>query len=338
MSIPLTIHLVGAQRSNYPWGFENRVIPALESLGHRVISTDFRMQRADLPALIRQDADLVLVCKGEGIPPEVLRAAPCPTALWYAELLGTADECDDIALMHRKQMAYNIAAYDYVFGHDQASIDVIRGLGARRAYWLPTAHVDPAVYNRLDLPKTVDVAFVGVLSDRRRRFVDALKQDFSVQADSVWDPAEVNRLYNSARIVLNIHTSDLLNTETRLWEVLGAGAFLLSEELSVSGLFLDGVHLGIFRRNDIDDLRRQVVHYLAAVEDRERIADTGYHFVHEQHTLARRVQQLLDTVDWDLRHRSWPGHDIGVTFDEAGKPTRSLSAFYAAVARACGTA
>ena len=75
MNNPLTIHVVGAQKSNYPWGFENRIIAALEKMGHYVISTDFRQQVDQLPDLLQQDADLLLVNKGNGIPPELIRLA-----------------------------------------------------------------------------------------------------------------------------------------------------------------------------------------------------------------------------------------------------------------------
>lgn len=56
MTGPLTIRLVGAQKTNSPWGFENRVMTALEQMDHNVISTDFRQERARLPELIRNPA------------------------------------------------------------------------------------------------------------------------------------------------------------------------------------------------------------------------------------------------------------------------------------------
>ena len=42
-----------------------------------------------------------------------------------------------------------------------------------------------------------------------------------VHVVEIRDPGEVNRIYNQARIVLNLHLSDLPNTETRIGEVLG---------------------------------------------------------------------------------------------------------------------
>ena len=41
----MIIHLVGAQQTNYPWGFENRLVTAIGELGHTLISTDFRQER-----------------------------------------------------------------------------------------------------------------------------------------------------------------------------------------------------------------------------------------------------------------------------------------------------
>ena len=80
---PLTVHLIGAQKSNYPWGFENRLIPVFESMNVRLISTDFRQERERLEVRIAQPADFILVCKGDLIPPGLIEQAPCPTALWW---------------------------------------------------------------------------------------------------------------------------------------------------------------------------------------------------------------------------------------------------------------
>ena len=329
----LKIHLVGAQETNYPWGFENRLIPALKAIGCTVISTDFRKNRKDLPRLFRQPADLLLVCKGEGIPPEVVRSAPCTTVLWYAEQVGTLDRVDPTAAQRRRELAYNAPAFDYVFSHDQANLEVYHQLGCNRVGWLPTAAADPTIHRKLDLPKEYDVVFVGSRTPRRVQMLAELAgRGIKVHAPEIWGDEELNRVFNQARIVLNIHLSDLLNTETRLAEVLGAGSFLLSEELSSPDLFRDGEHLIVWRAGDVDDLTAKISYYLDHEEEREAIAAAGYSHVHNDgHTYEDRLRTLLVSVDLSLKKREWPGIELGVLHDMGGQPTDRLVDFYSAV-------
>jgi len=332
MSEPIrTIHLVGAQESNAPWGVECRIIRALKSLGHRVISTDFRKNRDNLTARLRIPADLVLVCRGDGIPPEMIENLSCPTALWYAELLGTRTSCDQAARLRRQQLAANCCAFDYCFTHDATSIEVCRDLGARNVRWLATAAVDETLNKRLDLPTRYDVVFVGTETGRRQRILDAIRSRFEVYSPQMWDMHELNGLYNSARIVLNLHLSDLLNTETRLCEVLGAGAFLLSEALSMDDFLIDGTHLASFAHNRPEDCIDKIGHYLSHPEERRRIADQGYDFVHRRHTFRHRMQSMLAQIDFQQHKHLWPGYALGVPRDSDGRPTLVLERFYETV-------
>jgi len=326
------IHLVGAQETNAPWGFENRLIPALESIGAKVISTDYRKERGNLHRRLQEPADLLLVCKGEGIPPEQIRSAPCPTALWYAEQVGTIDATDETADLRRRELAFHGPAFDYVFSHDASNLNVYRRLGCSRVSALPTACIDPNIQRRLDLPKKHDVVFVGTLTPRRKRFLDRLNRTFQIHAPQVWEPEALNRLFNESRIVLNLHLSDLLNTETRLCEVTGAGAFLLTEAPSMPGFLSNGKHPAFFPTGDIDACRQQIEYYLNHDKEREAIAAAGYAHVHRNgYSYEDRLRMLLSRIDLHLHERLWPGDLLGVPYDKWGKPTPRLSDFYAAV-------
>ncbi|HHX43187.1 MAG TPA: glycosyltransferase [Chloroflexi bacterium] len=288
-----TVHLVGAQEANYPWGFENRLIAPLEALGYRVISTDYRQHRHDLAERIQQPASLVLVCRGEGIDPRIIRAAPCPTVLWYAEQLGTPDAADAAAMERRHELAFNIGAFDLVLSHDEGNLEVYRRLGAQRVAWLSTAAVDPAVHGVLDLPKRYDVTFVGTVTPRRAQILDALAQRCRLHRANVWNPRALNALYNESKIVLNLHLSDLPNTETRIAEVLGAGAFLITEALSSPHLLREGEHYVSVPTGDIAALHEAVAYYLAHDAEREAIARRGHAAILQGHTYRHRLQELL---------------------------------------------
>lgn len=324
---PPTIHVVGAQESNYPWGFENRVIPALRALGFQVVSTDYRRERATLAERLRAPSSIVLVCKGEGIPAAAIEAAPGSRVLWYAEQLGTLTECDEAARARRRELAANVRAFDAVFSHDQATMEVYLALGAANVTWASTACVDPTVHKKLNVPKRHPVVFAGTLTPRRTAILEALARHVSVHVTSMWDPSVLNQLFNESAIVLNLHLSDLPNTETRVAEVLGAGSFLLTESLSSPDLVTPGVHVASVETGDIGGLVDAVRYYLEHEDERERIAAEGHAHMHAAHTLEIRLGELIRRVVDVRRQRvSWPPA-LGILHNRNGEETDSLAAF-----------
>ena len=117
----------------------------------------------------------------------------------------------------------------------------------------------------------------------------------------MWEGNTLNEIFNASKIVLNIHLSDLLNTETRIGEVLGAGSFLLTEELSCRELFSDGKHLVQWHPGDVEGLVEKIRYYLTNEAEREKIADEGHRFAVEHHRFEKRMQQLLATIDFEKR-------------------------------------
>jgi len=324
----MIIHLVGAQHSNYPWGFENRLISAIEELGHTLISTDFRQERARLPELLQQKADLILVCKGEGIEPHLIESCPCITALWYAEQIGTADRWDETALSRRKELAFNVHAFDYVFSHDPANLFVYKRLETERVSALPCAAVDSTLNRKLNLPKKYDIIFVGSKTERRYNLLASLeKKGVKIHSAEIWDSEEMNKIFNESRIILNLHLSDLLNTETRVAEVLGAGTFLLTETLSDPTLVENGTHCISFSSGNTEEAVGKVNYYLNHPNERERIAQCGYHHIHMNHTYEIRIKQIIDTIDFSLKKRIWPSYILGVPVGERNQATLRLDRF-----------
>jgi hypothetical protein len=326
-------HLIGAQQSNYPWGFENRLISAIKSLGHTLISTDFRQQRDQLPKLLQQKADLVLVCKGENIDPHLIESCKCVTALWYAEQLGTIDQFDETALGRRKELEYNIHSFDYVYSHDPSNISIYKSLGAEKVFPLPCAAVDPDINQKLNIPKKYDVVFVGSKTSRRQNILNALeKRGIKVFNPNIWDAKELNKLFNESRIVLNLHLSDLPNTETRVAEVLGSGSFLLSENLSDHDLIQNGKHFSSVEISNISQLADKIIYYLANDNEREAIAYQGHQHIHKNHTYAHRINQIINTIDFSAVRRIWPSYVLGVPLNKHMKPTLRLDRFNAYIA------
>jgi hypothetical protein len=200
-------------------------------------------------------------------------------------------------LKNRRILAYNGHAFDYVFCHDQSSLNVCRALGCKRVSWLSTSVIYSRIHRKLATPKKYDVVFVGTQTPRRKRILDKLSDYFDVYAPRIWDPVLLNTFYNQAKIVLNIHASDVLNTETRLCEVMGSGSFLLSEEISTTDMFENGKHLVYWKHGQIDDLLQKVDYYLDHEKERERIAKSGHEHALKYHTLEKRIEMMLSIVN-----------------------------------------
>ena len=276
------VHLVGARWANFPWGMENEVFRAVEKMGFEVNDTDYRLQKDNFEALFLREAHLMIVFKGSGIPPELIRQVRCPTVLWYQD--------DIFATEHgRRDIAYNGAAFDLVYSFDKCALDEYRTYGIEDVRWLPLA-MSPAVHRKLYLPKKYDVSFVGTLFPNRKRLIERLQKRFDVfVAQAYMD--DMVQIFNQSKIVLNLGVGPT-GIQSRVFETLGCGAFLLTNEIPEdSRLFEDRKHLVYFNEENIEDL---IAYYLEREDEREEIALNGYLEAHAKHTYDRRVHRMVE--------------------------------------------
>ncbi len=287
----MKINLVGAFTNPYGnFSAEYNVQNALLELCHDVKCFDYRQNETEAACGI--SADLTLVLKGDGISPEVIKKMPRPTALWYGELIHQRPEiADEVSIQKAKELACNVNAFGFVFHHDYTALETIKFLGARRVFWVPNSGVNLKCHRRLETPKLYDVGFAGTPSPRRISILNALK---SVGIEVVYKQVfgeEYNLFINQCKIFLNMHFTELLNTETRLHEILGAGTFALSEEISMPDMYEDGNHLVYWRRGDIDDLVSKINYYLTHKEERQAIALKEHRMVHERYKYVDRCKE-----------------------------------------------
>jgi len=289
----LRVHLVSARWANHPWGFGNDVYDALEEMGVEVIDTDFRLDRRHLAGLLRQDAHLTFVLKGEGIPPELIRRIPSPTVLWYPDDLM-------VTLHGPRHIAHNGGAFDLVYGISRWDLGEYRRCGVAEVRWLPLA-CNPRLHRKLDLPKVHDVCFVGSIYPNRAALLARLEQRFDLLVTRAYTE-EMVRIYNQSKIVLNLGVGRG-NIPHRIFEALACGSLLLTNEPprdlpgSLPGgahdrepLFEDRRHLVHYNDDNIEEL---IAYYLAHDEERESIAARGRAEVLRRHTVAHRVWRVL---------------------------------------------
>ncbi|MCC6454897.1 MAG: glycosyltransferase family 1 protein [Caldilineaceae bacterium] len=274
--------------TNAGWGFETHLNAALQKVGIETISLDYHKHRYGIAKHLlerQEDFDGVLVERGTGyaIPASVLQAIRCPRFLLFTELVSRHP---DQHYLLRENL------FDYVFLRSAACIDFVRAKDWLRAeqVGLFLSAVDPGSYHPVEgLEQDIDVLFVGTLTPRRELLLAELQRDFSVTVASAF-AQEMATLVNRAKIVLNLHAEEYLDTETRVYETLACGGFLITEPLSRESPFTSGIHL--IEAGDSAALWREIAYYLTYPDERRLIANTGRAKVIAEHTIDERARQL----------------------------------------------
>ncbi|MGE5527737.1 MAG: glycosyltransferase [Patescibacteria group bacterium] len=221
-----------------------------------------------------------------------------------------------------KEISFYCAKHaDYVFTNTIELLEVYRGLGKKADLLL--FGCDPPFHRRVAAVDAYrhDVIFVGANYERRHEAARYMVQPlidagFDLMLWGQWWPDEdkpfhvparyhggylpydqLPAAYASAKIVLGLHLDDTSITQTsvRTYEVLGCGAFYLTQYTKAhANLFQRGVHLEWAA--DGEEVVRLVRYYLDHDEEREKIALAGQEEVYRHHTVAQRARRMIDLL------------------------------------------
>ena len=255
--------------------------------------------------------DVVLLIKGEAVKPEIIewfkKELRAKAALWYP----------DDPRFFNSLVKYMAPSYDYVFTASEKAIDMYKDIGCEKIHFLPFA-CEPTVHRRLSLSgewnaqNNLDVVFVGTYTRRRGKLIKALenagirveiygpywkyfKRSSNVH-DGIYGPDMV-KVFNSAKIVLNIHAEDDLpyKVNMRVFEAAGCGAFLLSDKpYSLEKHFDIGSEIVVY--NNGDELVKAAKYHLNNSEEREAIGLRAQIRAYKEHTYEGRMKSLLDVI------------------------------------------
>jgi spore maturation protein CgeB len=139
-----------------------------------------------------------------------------------------------------------------------------------------------------NISKDVDVLFIGTLTRRREKTLGIIGQTYNIKVVSAFGE-EMNEWVNRSKIILNIHAEEYLDTETRVFEVLGCGGFLLTEKLSPENPFADDE---LVQYDTIDDCMDKISFYLKEPGLRETIAQKGHQTAIRKHTYTDRAGEI----------------------------------------------
>lgn len=287
----MKILYISAIEENAGWGAEYFIHEAMLTLGHEVICLDYRRHRnhlADKLLKIKDiDFDILLLQRGEWFPIELIKAINRPKVFWASELFN-----------HDQERLIYSGVFDTIFLHSSNRLKSLKrewNMYSGKPYIYNMINgFDPNVfYQDRNVKKDIDVLFVGTLTDRRKKWLNEISKNNKVTYKSVYGK-EMALYINRAKIVLNIHSYDQIDTETRVFECLGCGAFLISEELSDENPFIKNEH---YIETNINMFSEKIEYYLNNENKRKEIAEAGYNEAKNNHTYLKRTKYICELLE-----------------------------------------
>lgn len=285
----MKIYFVSVIEQNAGYGAEVFLNRGFQKLGHETITLDYRKHREQLAQRFFEAPgfDAFLLQRGDYFPIDLVRACRRPRFFYSSELVSRRGD---------QWHLFQSNLFHRVFVRTESC----RGEIVRRG-WMPAERVavllsafDEETHRPLpDIEPQYDVVFVGSATPRRRAILDRLKQSFRVLETQAFGH-DMAAAFNRGRVAVNLHAEDRLDTETRVFEALGSGSFLISEPLTAENPFKDGEHLVI--ASSMDDLEAKIRHYLEREDERRRIAGAGRREALAKHSYLARAREIIEAM------------------------------------------
>lgn len=253
-----------------------------------------------------KDFDIILVVKGEAVFSSTLE--------WIRNEIGikTVLYYPDDPRYFNALTKHIIQHYDFIFTASKRIINLYKKYGARNVYYLPFG-CDENIHRRLNLKKEFDVVFVGVFHPKRFNVVkNLIKNHIQIKVyGPYWNwfmpskyanPAvygsELTRVFNQAKIILNIHFDEDIpfRTNMRTFEACGCGGFLLTDTTyDLSDLF--EINEEVITYEDYKkDIVSLIKYYLEEDSEREMVSVKAQKKAYRKHTYLLRMKELLKKV------------------------------------------
>ena len=150
--------------------------------------------------------------------------------------------------------------------------------------------------------RRLDIAFVGSTAEgtynQRRAVLRAIREHFPERKISLYGKVYLHKLaalYADAKIVVNCAADQLRTINMRIFEGMGCGALVVTDLVPHQDLlFEDGKHYVVYR--SIDDLIDKIGYYLDHLDEAQRIALQGYHYLLSRHTYEHRARELCAMI------------------------------------------
>lgn len=162
--------------------------------------------------------------------------------------------------------------------------------------WVPYAF-DPQAHYYTPMPQNYDICFIGNLSTpTRKNTIEWLKTNYNVFSDVglLFEPC--NDMYNQARIGFNVSSEQDL--PMRFWEDMARRRLVVTNRVPdlMDLACKEDQHYVAY--SSVPELKEKLDYYLSHPDEAERIAATGWVWVHEtRQTYVQRAQQILQSVN-----------------------------------------
>jgi len=273
---------------NTGWGAEFFVNHGFLKNGHETYCIDFHNQKYHLVEsfLKSPECDVFFLQRGDKFPIPILKAIQLPRFFWASELVSRCRDQDRLL---------KSGLFDHIFVHTRDCLETIVGNGwvERNKLSVLLNGFDETVFKPdPSLKKDIDILFVGTITPRRKLFLEEIRKQYNLKIVSAFGK-EMSEWINRSKIVLNIHAEDYLDTETRVFEALGCGGFLLSERLSVDNPFINNEFIQF---DSLEDCIEKIDIYLDDQNARDIIANNGYLNAIRNHTYTIRAAQIAEIL------------------------------------------
>jgi spore maturation protein CgeB len=302
-----------------PPGLRNRIrIDAGLALGHRKYLDAYvsGFNAAVLEQFRNFRPDLVLVIRGTPLQAEILSEMHgAVRVLWVHDRISRCDLSPE-----------QIRAYDHHFVFEGTDVQWLRDNMGLAAKFLPMGY-DPFTYRPMaNVPRDVDLSFIGAYYPKRRQTLERLARDFRgrklrfygrnvrYREPKTWlkaasyvvsygatfvnrslDAPAINHLYARSKICLNMHhEQSQLGCNPRVFEIMGAGAFQLVDAIPFVREHLGGV---VATYTDYESLGSAIEASLNDRSLREQRAEMGRDLALREHTFGHRVKQILQHAE-----------------------------------------
>ncbi|NQW49407.1 MAG: glycosyltransferase family 1 protein [Planctomycetes bacterium] len=168
---------------------------------------------------------------------------------------------------------------------------------------------DRSMGRDLGIPRDIDVLFLGILNvPRRNRLLQALKaQNINLTEAGSWTDPELwgenrTRLLNRTKILLNFARTPGEFSGYRLSLGMANKALVISEPIYQPEPFVPGRH---FVMVPPGEMAASIRHYLDAEHERSVITEAAARFVHEEATLQRSTERMVNLMEeYERQHCS----------------------------------
>lgn len=280
---------VNVIENNAGWGAECFVNCGFQVSGHDVHNIDYRKHRNVLGQkfleVADQQFDFLLLQRGDYFPLDLLATFRKPILFWASEL---------VARQRDQDLIFSSGLCHHAFVRTPICKDTIVRKGWMKANNISIllSGFDGNTHRQCNnTKKDVEVLFVGSLTERRQAILDELTDIFDLKIVSAFGNEMVDYV-NHAKVILNIHAAEELDTETRVYEVLGAGGLLITEKLSSENPFIPNRHF--IETESVSEMVDKIRYHLHHREQSEKIAQAGMREAHLHHTYAKRAEHIVE--------------------------------------------